>query len=578
MARWRTTFRRLPAERVHPSAVGRSWGLASAVLTKAALGVADGVLVKCYPGASAPAAGLINMLSRNILVDGELFGCDPADIPDPPDREHMKQLMVVLGVTFHECGHGNHTPSPDEYEAVPAELLDDARTLEEARMEARANESHPRCTTYLRAAVGRVLLEHAPEAPEAPLTRAVAVRQAALVLGRVPAGTLLQNEVTAIEGELERVLGGGDLARVKEIVAEVCRASDEKAIPALIDGARKLAEIEPPPPEFGGSAGGGSSSGSGSGMPDPGGLTWSDVEDILEAAARDWRDSEVDGDGETDDLVEDLRKVARSIAKGGAPPTKSVGLYGGGIGLSGPEIPPSGGRPPVAVERIAVSRLATALRRARSKRLIQEGRVAPPGRFSGRGAMRQASELERGAPIRGLAFRTRRTVVQELWHPLVGIVADVSGSMAGHLGALASVLWVVHTAVEEVDGRAGASLFSAEAKLLCSPGRRLAQVPVVTTAGGTTAAGDAIEVLTDAMPFDDRRRPRLMVMIGDGLWHAEDGEREIAELQASGCGVVSVGIDSEPVAHGEDRVVAVSHPLEIAAVIGRACVDVITAR
>jgi len=575
VSRWRNTFRRLPAEQVHPSAVGRSWGIASAVLTKAALGITDGVLVKCYPGAPAPAAGLINMLSRNILVDGELFGCDPADIPDPPGRDHMKQLMVVLGVTFHECGHGNHTPSPDEYEAVPKELLVDARTLEEARMEARANESHPRCTTYLRAAVGKVLLEHAPETPAAPLTRAVAVRQAALVLGRVPAGTLLQSEVTAAEDELEQVLGGGDLARVKEIVAEVCRASDENAIPALIEGARKLAEIEPPPPES--ASGGGSGGEAGSGDPDAGGLSWSDVEDILEAGAEEWRDSEVNSDANAGDLVDDLRKLARSIAKGDAPPGKTVGLYGG-IGLSGPEIPPTGGRPPVAAERIAVSRLATALRRARSKRLIHEGRVAPPGRFSGRGAMRQASELERGAPVRGLAFRTHRTVVQELWHPLVGIVADVSGSMAGHLGALASVLWVVHTAVEEVDGRAGASLFSAEAKLLCKPGRRLTQVPVVTMAGGTTAAGEAIDVLRDALPLGDCRRPRLVVMIGDGLWHAEDGEGEIAELQASGCGVVSVGIDSEPVAHGEDRVVAVSNPLEIAAVIGRACVDVITAR
>jgi hypothetical protein len=573
MARWRHAFRRLPAEQVQPDAVGRSWGLASAVLTKAALGIAEGVLVKCYPRASAPAAGLINMLSRNILVDGELFGCDPADIPDPPNRDQLKQLMVVLGVTFHECGHGNHTPSPDEYETVPKELLSDAKTLEEARMEARANESHPRCTTYLRAAVAKVLLEHAPEQPSEPLTRAEAVRQAALVLGRVPAGTLLQSEVAATEAEFVQVLGDEDLARVKDIVAEVCRASDEDAIPALIDGARKLAEIEPPPPDASSSA----ASGGGSGDDESGGLSWADIEDILEAGAEGWREAAVDGDSGDGELADDLRKLARSIAKGEAQPIKGGGLYGG-IGLSGPEIPPTGGRPPVAVERIAVSRLATALRRARTKRLVREGRVAPPGRFSGRGAMRQASELERGAPVRGLAFRTQRTVVQELWHPQVGIVADVSGSMGGHLGALASVLWVVHCAVEEVDGRAGASLFSAEAKLLCAPGRRLTQVPVVTTAGGTTAAGEAIDVLRDALPLGDRRRPRLVVMIGDGLWHASDGEREISELQASGCGVVSVGIGSEPVPHGEDRVVAVSEPLEIAAVIGRACVDVIAAR
>jgi hypothetical protein len=575
MARWRTAFRRLPAEQVQPDAVGRSWGLASAVLTKAALGITESVLVKCYPGASAPAAGLINMLSRNILVDGDLFGCDPADMPDPPSHDQMKSLMVVVGVTYHECGHGNHTPSPAEYEAVPKELLADARTLEEARMEARANESHPRCTTYLRAAVGKVLLEHAPGPPATPLTRAEAVRQAALVLGRVPAGTLLQSEVTAAEAEFVQVLGAEDVGSVKAVVADVCRASDTDAIPALIEGARKLAEIEPPPPDAGGSRGASGAGGSGNGDPD--GPTWADIEDILEGGADAWREAAVDGSVVDGELKDDLRRLARSIAKGEAEPVKGGGLYGG-IGLSGPEIPPSGGRPPVSVERVAVSRLATALRRARTKRLIREGRVSPPGRFSGRGAMRQASELERGAPVRGLAFRTQRTVVSELWHPQVGIVADVSGSMSGHLGALASVLWVVHTAVEEVNGRAGASLFAAEAKLLCRPGRRLTEVPVVTSAGGTTSAGEAIDILRNAVPLGDRSRPRLVVMIGDGLWHAEDGETEIAELQASGCGVVSVGIDSKPVPHGEDRVVAVSEPLDIAAVIGRACVDVITAR
>jgi hypothetical protein len=574
MAGWRSTFHRLPAEQVQPDAVGRSWGLASAVLTKAALGITPSVLVKCFPRASAPAAGLINMKSRNILVDGELFGCDPADIPEPPGPDQLKQLMVVLGVTFHECGHGNHTPSPEKYETVPKELLSDAQELEEARMEARANESHPRCKTYLRAAVAKVLLEHAPERPSEPLTRALAVRQAVLVLGRVPAGTLLQSEVAAVEAEFAQVLGDEDLARVKDIVAEVCKASDEDAIPALIEGARKLAEIEPPPPEKKGT--GGVASGGGSGGPGSGGPSWSDIGEILEAAADAWGESEVTGASNDGELADDLRKLARSIAKGEGEPVKGGGLYG--IGLSGPEIPPAGGRPPVGAELIAVSRLATALRRARTKRLIREGRVAPPGRFSGRGAMRQASELQRGAPIRGLAFRTQRTVVQELWHPQVGIVADVSGSMGGHLGALASVLWVVHTAVEEVNGRAGASLFAAEAKLLCTPGQRLTQVPVVTTAGGTTSAGEAIDVLKDAMPLLDRRRPRVVVMIGDGLWLPMHGEQEISDLQASGCGVISVGIGSEPIPHGEDRVVAVSEPLEIAAVIGRACVDVITAR
>jgi hypothetical protein len=62
--------------------------------------------------------------------------------------------------------------------------------------------------------------------------------------------------------------------------------------------------------------------------------------------------------------------------------------------------------------------------------------------------MRQASELARDAPVRGLAVRSKRTVVEDLWHPQVGIGVDVSGSMGPYEGSLASVLWVTHTAIE----------------------------------------------------------------------------------------------------------------------------------
>lgn len=195
--------------------------------------------------------------------------------------------------------------------------------------------------------------------------------------------------------------------------------------------------------------------------------------------------------------------------------------------------------------------------------------------------MRQAGELERGAPVRGLAFRTRRTVVEDLWHPQVAIGVDVSGSMSPYEGPLASVLWVTHSAVEEIGGRSAVALFGDEAKMLCPPGRRLSRVPVVSAVGGAEDVGEAIELLRAALPLGDSRRPRLLVLIGDGVWVSrpwlEAGERNISELRAAGCAVVSVGIGRDPVAHGEDENTSVSDPLEIATVIGHACVRALAA-
>jgi hypothetical protein len=196
--------------------------------------------------------------------------------------------------------------------------------------------------------------------------------------------------------------------------------------------------------------------------------------------------------------------------------------------------------------------------------------------------MRQASELERGAPVRGLAFATKRTVLVELWQPVVGIAVDVSGSMRAFEGPIASVAWVVHSAVKQVGGRAAVSLFGDEAELLCRAGRRLGEVPEVSAVGGSEDVGEGIELLRAALPLSDRRRPRLLFLVGDGCWTsapwAEAGERNIAELRASGCGVVSIGIGSEPWTHGESSRVAVGEPLEIAAVIGSAAVEALGAR
>jgi hypothetical protein len=512
MGGWKEAFQRIPAERVQPSALPGGWGKASAALTKAALGIVGGVLVKCFPKASAPVAGLVNRMTNVILIDGELLGCAPEEIPVEPDADELKALVVVLGVLFHECGHVKHSPTPRQLQEVPEELLGDVKLLEEGRMEARLIEGVPRAKRYLRGAISKILLEHEPPDPLAPMTRARAARGAALICSRVPAGTLRAADVVESEAQFADVLGEADLETVKEIVATVCAAKDEGAVAALIEGAKRLQELAPPDPD---------EDGDGEGAED-GAPSWGKASGSLAEAERSARSEAVEIDPREGGIDPELRELAREIAEGGAAAAKRLALFGGGHGFGfGPGIPDAGGRPPVAIERVAARRLAHALREARSKRLIREGRVSPPGRFSGRGAMRQASELARGAPVRGLAFATRRTVFAELWQPVVGIAVDVSGSNHEHEGEICSVVWVAHSAVEQAGGRAAVALFGDEAKLLCGPGRRLGEVPVISALGGSEDVGEGIELLRSVLPLSDRRRPRLLFLIGDGWWTSE---------------------------------------------------------
>jgi hypothetical protein len=413
------------------------------------------------------------------------------------------------------------------------------------------------------------------------------VKGAVLICSRVPAGTLLAADVTESEARFAAVLGEEDLETVKEIVAEVCAAPDAEAIAALTEGARRLAELAPTEEEEhgegeSGEGGEDAEGGEGEGAGAGGAPSWEQASGPLAAAERSARAVAVELDRRVGGVDPELRELAREIAEGGPAAAKRLALFGGGHGFGlGPGIPDAGGRPPVAIERTAARRLAHALQEARSKRLVREGRVNPPGRFSGRGAMRQASELERGAPVRGLAFATKRTVLAELWQPVVGIAVDVSGSMGPFEGPIASVAWVTHSAVEQVGGRAAVSLFGDEAKLLCRPGHRLGEVPEVSAVGGSEDVGEGIELLRAVLPLSDRRRPRLLFLIGDGCWTsrpwAEAGERNIAGLRAGGCGVVSIGIGSEPRPHGESALVAVGEALEVAAVIGRSAVEALGA-
>ena len=574
MPSWKEAFRQIPAERVQPSALPGGWGRASAVLTKAALGIVSGVLVKCFPRASEPAAGLVNRVTNVILIDGELLGCTPEEIPAEPRGDDLKALVVLIGVLDHECGHVKHTPTPQAMQEIPEELLGRAKWLEEGRMEARLIEGVPRVAPYLRAAITKILLEHRPEDPLTPMGRAQAVKGAVLVCSRVPARTLLAADVLDCEARFAEVLGEEDLETVKEIVAEVCAAPDSEAIAALTEGARRLAELAPSEEEEAEKA----EAGDGADAP-----SWEQASGPLAAAERIARAEVAELDPREGGVDPELRELARELVAGGAAGSKRLARFSGGHGFGlGPGIPDVGGRPPVPAERIAARRLARALREAHSKKLVRKGRVRPPGRFSGRGAMRQASERERGVPVRGLAFTTRRAAHADLWQPVVGIAVDVSGSMGCFEGPIASVAWVAHSAVGQVGGRAAVSLFGDEAKLLCRPGNRLAEVPEVSAIGGAEDVGEGIELLRAVLPLSDRRRPRLLFLIGDGRWvsrpWAEAGERNIAELRASGCGVISIGIGSTPRPHGESALVAVGEALEVAAVIGSAAVAALDAR
>ena len=551
-----------PEKRPRPSA---AWLAFSAQMTAQVAPVADraDLTVTVAPGAGRGAPACFLPASAEIEVNADHLGVDPATAnpASPADRERYPALW---GATVHECAHAAHSRwrAPKGTDAAWSAA---ATALEESRIEARQVARRPGDRAWLRACTCQIVIgDFAAAAP--PASAAEAGRAAALILAREDAGILEAAEAEPVAQAVAAAIGEEKLGQLRQVWREAHRTRDDDARSMVRLGRRwcRILGVAPdqPAPKAGPSEAGGPPSPVASAV----GEATARVEDASKAefapppppfppGAAEAREAENKARRQAGDAS--ARVFARDPGDGS----------GGTTGTT---------REPTPDEQAAARRLARALREAsaggRAETTVSS--AAPPGRLRMRHAM--AADAQRAAGAMPTAKPFTRVERRRVPAPplAVGIACDVSGSMSGFTGPVASTAWVLARATESLPAARTATVtYGRQVRPVTYPGAVPARVAEFSAAGNREDFTTAVSALDGALGLAQPGSTRILVIVSDGRYkgtqHA-DGQKLITRLAASGCLVIWIAPSDTANTMTSARVVILADPAATSAAIARA--------
>lgn len=394
-----------------------------------------------------------------------------------------------------------------------------------------------------------------------------AAHVAGLVLARVDADVLEEDETRAVSESLEPVLGQERMEALRQVWQAAHGLDDGDAEGMLGLGARWCAilGVDPTAPAP-------------SRTPLPAGLRIA-----LEGTLAVVSSSETIAGPSV--LVPDRTSVraaearARKAAEGAAqavfaPPPPAPHGHGSRGATS-----VTGTRLPTGPEQAAARALARSLRRAaaRERTATTETSTTPPGRLRMRHAL--AADAQRAAGAVPTAEPFTRTTFRHVPSPplRVGIACDVSGSMCSVAAPLASTAWILARATGHVtQARAATVIYGRHVRALTHPGSAPTRVSLFEAHDATEQFTRAVDALDAALDLSRPGAARVLVNISDGYYTPEEidtsGQR-LARLRASGCAVVWIGLSTETRTPAGITPVILTDPATAPDVIARAVTD-----
>lgn len=569
-----------PTDPVDPSAatvavpeIGAGWLRLSAALTDAVPDVADrdDLIVSIAPGAGHGAPACFMPATATIEVDGvHLGGVDPATVTPgrPSDRD---RYPTAWGLLIHECAHAAHSRwAPPDGNITPPAAHKAATLLEESRIEAAHLDRRPGDRRWLRASATSLILADQPS-DHATMTPWAAATAAALLLARVDAGVLDDDETAPVTRTVETVLGPERLAGLQEIWRAAHHVADDDTGGMLALGRRwcDLLGVDPDttPPEPPTSPDGTAS------VKSP--LAEAISSALAAVAATDAADSATAAPVPArDSTASTTERTAREAAKRAAGGVFSTDL-------SGPPAPGAtavtGTRPPTPAEHTAARGLARALNTAgrRDRVTTVTTSITPPGRLRMRGAL--AADAQRAAgqlPTAEPFTRTHRRVTPA--PPLrVGIACDVSGSMRRYTRPVASAAWILARAADLTTTPATAAtvIFGDTVRPITRPGHTPAAVTEFAALDSTERFTRAVDALDHAIGLTQAGAARLLVIVSDGHFtdtEHTNGKQRIARLTAAGCAVLWLTPCDHPAPFPGVHTLTLTDPATTADAIGQA--------
>lgn len=564
-----------------------AWLQLSSALTDQAPAIADrdDLTVTIAPGAGHGAPGCFISTLASIELDSATLtdhGIDPTTCT-PGRVSDRDRYAPTWGVLTHECAHARHSTwdFPASASGSTSALAASASMmLEESRIEAAHLTRRPGDRRWLRASATDLIMpnmvtlqaadqpDEVPEttsptapatseslapapkeavsaeptapAPAEPMSAWTAAHAAGLLLARVDAGVLDEDEVSAVADTITPILGTDLLATLRRIWRAAHETSDDDAETMIRlgrdwchaldldpDGADPTEGIDPADARD---------------RPSP--LTAAVITTLGAVRSNDAPD-------ETPDPApaRHAARKAETDAREASHHAASAVFGPRGDARSGGRTATSGTRKPTEAESAAARRLARALRDAGSRERIAVTTTSatPPGRLSMRRAMAVDAQRAAGATPTAEPF-TRTTRRHVPTPPLrIGIACDVSGSMSAAAPAIAATAWILNRATGFVtDAKAATVIFGQHVRPITRPGQVPAEVTEFEANDGTEQTTRAIDALDAALDLTRRDAARLLVIVSDGHFGYDElvtGQQRINRLRAAGCAVLWIALN-----------------------------------
>ncbi|MGQ0573844.1 MAG: VWA domain-containing protein [Pseudonocardia sp.] len=602
-----------------PDAADPTWLALSVALTDEVPVIADrdDLLVTIAPGAGRGAPACFLPALATIAVDRAHLGAVAPTTIAPHRIGDRARYGPAWGLLVHECAHAAHSVWENPSGAPPGAAAA-ATLLEESRIEAAHIRRRPDDRHWLRASATHLILADFAMTPAAvttpgpaptPVTVAApapahgagpaggpggvapaptshpdgpamtpgnAGRAAALLLARVDAGILTDDEVARVTSAVTEVLGEETLARLREIWTAAHATGDDDSDAMIELGRRWCAALgadptttdpaDPADPAGGGVPGDDGSADDGSGTEGPDGP----VDDGSSVLARAIGDAvarvalmvgsettpadpaDAPTGGAAAEGVSTVEAAARADADAaalrvfGPPGTDDAGSApcSGTRGRGRSEVI-AGTRAPTRAERQAARQVGRLLDTAgiRDRVATRTTSALPPGRLRMRGALVADAQRAAGAIPTAEPFTrtTRRTVPTP---PLrLGVACDVSSSMRGFARPVASAAWILaHAAAHTRVATTTATVtFGDEVHAITRPGTAPREVTRFNAPDGYEVIDAAIDALDGALGLSRPGAARLLVIVSDGHFSPAPriaAQTKIDRLVTAGCGVL----------------------------------------
>jgi hypothetical protein len=547
------------------------------------------------PGAGQSAPACFNPPMAEVEVNVSVaFGAaaTPENIGDIRVRGTQFDYPRASGAIFHEALHARYSRYDllKAHEDLSKNELEALTILEETRIEALGVENFPANRVFLRACAMDIILDDIRENLEkVTATRAMA-QMAALVCARIDAGSLDAEDALDVQGMVSDFFGATRYSQLRDIWLRFQKYEGHFNALPLYELAREWEAIIAETADDNGD------------VEDEANMITaamagiiSDIIESLEEAAEDiaiaigdeaqeqeqkeeWKEV-VDIRGKAAKQQKDHEKVSEEVFN------KSTGEAGNGSYSRIKET-----RAPSGEERAAAVKIANMLERAKYRERDEKEvtSILPPGRLRSRAMVQEAAYKARGSMQHAQPWK--RTVRKHTDDPTlnVGVMVDISGSMADAMQPMAVTAWAMSEAVRRVQGKCAMVYYGSGVFPTLKPGQHLSEVNVYSAPDGTEKFDKAFKALDGSLNLLNGTGARLLVVVSDGCYTPDETAKAKAWIQE--CEKNGVAVLWIPFAHSYQLAYVreivkgtsvallqdVTDPADAALQIGKAAADALT--